>query len=174
MSYSVTGAELGTRPTALELTLLADTVDVSAEHTPTWDVLSNPDVWSYTYTNLPRYRTDNVTPIEYSVRETPVAGYSPLLPVTAYGTADASAPGLSLSDPPRSLEWHLCKNELALCPGRRAARLPGSSWRHSPAWPRQAPMLVGAQNRSPFAVRLSASCIQNPRYGPMLARVAEV
>jgi len=77
-----------TRPAGITLTLLADGSALTPQPKPVWDKSSTANVWTYTYLNLPRYRIDNSTPIVYSVQETPVAGYSPLASVTAFGKAD--------------------------------------------------------------------------------------
>ena len=79
-----------TRPAGITLTLLADNMALSPQPAPVWDKTTITNVWTYTYPSLPRYRADNVTPIVYSVQETPVAGYAPLAPVTVFGTVDDS------------------------------------------------------------------------------------
>ena len=79
-----------TRPAGITLTLLADGSPLSPQPTPVWDKVSTANTWTYLYSGLPRYQADHITPILYSVVETPVAGYFPLAEVTTQGTVDSS------------------------------------------------------------------------------------
>ncbi|MEA4997949.1 MAG: Cna B-type domain-containing protein [Candidatus Limiplasma sp.] len=79
----------GTRPASITLRLLADGLALDPQPTPVWDLESTPDVWTYTFAAVPKYRTDNVTPIVYTVEETPSATYSAADSTPASGSVDA-------------------------------------------------------------------------------------
>ena len=61
-----------TRPVSITVTLYADGEAVNA--TPTW-TNTNSDDWAYTFTNLPAVNANGET-ITYTVKETPVDGYT--------------------------------------------------------------------------------------------------
>ncbi len=64
------------RPDDVTLTLLAGGVALTTAPRPSWDKLSEEDVWKYSFENLPRYRAGTSTPVVYTVRETQVDGYA--------------------------------------------------------------------------------------------------
>ncbi len=78
----------GTRPDALTLTLLADGEPLAPQPSPVWDK-TDPAVWTYIYSGVPHYQSDNMTAIVYTVKETPATGYVAVGGTTAGGTADA-------------------------------------------------------------------------------------
>ena len=61
-----------TRPDSITVTLYADGAAVNA--TPTW-TNTKSDTWTYTFANLPAVNASGDT-INYTVKETPVAGYT--------------------------------------------------------------------------------------------------
>ena len=73
-------APAGTRPGSVTLTLQSRLgsgpwSDVLSPPAPTW-TNTGTDVWSYSYTGLPKYAADGTTLIQYQVVETPVPNYT--------------------------------------------------------------------------------------------------
>ncbi len=75
------------RPSDISLTLLAD--GTALEHAPDPVFTKSGNIWSYVFSNLPRYRAGTTTPIVYSVLEAPVAGYETVTSSESFGTVDA-------------------------------------------------------------------------------------
>ena len=63
------------RPSDIELTVYADGAVLSPKPAVNWKKPTG-NVWSYAIPNLPKYQEDGVTPVLYSVEETPLHDYT--------------------------------------------------------------------------------------------------
>ena len=91
----------GTRPEGITLTVLADGTPLASQPAINWT--KTGDVWTYSVTGLPRYRTGTATDIDYTVVETAAAGYSPATDTTVSGAADSETGNVTGADFTNSL-----------------------------------------------------------------------